>query len=180
MHDVQNLEVDATGQRFALGQLILGTMVKLLLLFAVVFVLHGCHGREENRVADPIFSIEVFKAGELGYECFRIPSLLFTSKGTLLAFAEGRGQQSKSCSDHGDVHIVLRKSSDLGHTWSNLSVVYTESHNTIGKYSLSALQVGCPHGRVVLGCLSIRLPVSVSGKHAEEIVYNRFYIDLCL
>ena len=109
-------------------------MVEKLLLFAIFFVLRSCHGREESPTADPIFSIEVFKAGELGYSCFRIPSLLFTSKGTLLAFAEGRGLQSGTCADlQTDVHIVLKKSSDFGHTWSNLSVVYTESHNRIGK-----------------------------------------------
>ena len=114
-------------------------MAEKLVLFVVLFALHCCsiQGGEEGAPADPIFSIDVFKAGEQGYDCFRIPSLLFTSKGTLLAFAEGRGRQSKSCADHGDVHIVLKRSSDLGHTWSNLSVVYTEPHNTIGKQSIS-------------------------------------------
>ena len=120
-------------------------MVEKLLLFVVFLVLHGCHGREESPVADPIFSIEVFKAGELGYNCFRTPSLLFTSKGTLLAFAEGRGLHSDVCADlYRDVDIVLKRSSDYGHTWSNLSVVYTESNNSICKYSgctCSALQV---------------------------------------
>ena len=110
-------------------------MVEKLLLFAIFFVLHGCHGREESPTADPIFSIEVFKAGELGYSCFRIPSLLFTSKGTLLAFAEGRGLRSNVCTkQYKDVQIVLKRSSDFGHTWSNLSVVYTESNHNIGKY----------------------------------------------
>ena len=101
----------------------------LFLLLALL----SFHGRSVQ--ADPIFRIEVFKAGDLEYDCFRIPSLLFTSKGTLLAFAEGRGQHSKSCADHGDVHIVLKRSTDLGHTWSNMSVVYTEyPHNTIGEH----------------------------------------------
>ena len=76
--------------------------------------------------------IEVYKAGDLGYECFRIPSLLFTSRGTLLAFAEGRGQHSKSCADHGDVHIVLKRSTDNGKTWSDMTVVHIEANHTIG------------------------------------------------
>ena len=77
---------------------------------------------------------EVFKAGEGGYYCFRIPALLFTTKDTLLAFAEGRGQHTKVCSDHGDVHIVLKRSTDFGATWSNLTVVYAEYPNhTIGR-----------------------------------------------
>ena len=118
------------------------TTSQLLLLLAL-FSFHGHgHSLQTNRdgltpVEDPIFRIDVFKARDLEYECFRIPSLLFTSKGTLLAFAEGRGQHSNSCSDHGDVHIVLKRSTDLGHTWSNMTVVYTEyPHNTIGEYLL--------------------------------------------
>lgn len=106
---------------------------KILPLLAL-FSFYGCScpsvGGES---AGPIFQTVVYKAGDLNYNCFRIPSLLFTSKGTLLAFAEGRGQHTKSCADHGDVHIVLKRSTDLGHTWSNLSVIYTEyPHNTIG------------------------------------------------
>lgn len=78
---------------------------------------------------------EVFKAGEGGYYCFRIPALLFTTKDTLLAFAEGRGQHTKVCSDHGDVHIILKRSTDFGATWSNLTVVYAEyPDHTIGTY----------------------------------------------
>ena len=127
-------------------------MASKLLLFLALFSFHGCSlqsiqpakdgltavedpiFRIGSAVEDPIFRIDVFKAEDLEYECFRIPSLLFTSKGTLLAFAEGRGQHSNSCADHGDVHIVLKRSADLGHTWSNMSVIYTEyPHNTIGK-----------------------------------------------
>ena len=113
-------------------------MAGKLLLFLVLFSFHGCSlqsGKDgQAAIEDPIFRIDVFKARDLEYECFRIPSLLFTSKGTLLAFAEGRGQHSNSCADHGDVHIVLKRSTDYGHTWSNVSVIYTEyPHNTIGE-----------------------------------------------
>ena len=75
----------------------------------------------------------VYSAGEGGYYCFRIPALLFTASGTLLAFAEGR---RGSCADHGDVHIVLKRSSDSGRTWSNLTVVHREDGHTIGEASL--------------------------------------------
>ena len=94
------------------------------------------HPNARDAVPTPSASINqtlVFSAGEAGYYCFRIPALLFTGRGTLLAFAEGRGQQSGSCADHGDVHIVLKRSSDSGQTWSNLTVVYKEDGHTIGK-----------------------------------------------
>ena len=76
---------------------------------------------------------EVFSSGEGGYYCFRFPAVHFTSKGTLLAFAEGRGQHTRSCANHGDVHLVMRRSTDEGETWSNITVVYTEyPKHTIG------------------------------------------------
>ena len=74
---------------------------------------------------------ELFNAGEAGYHCFRIPALLFTSSSYLLAFAEGRVH---NCNDHGDVHIVLKRSNDSGETWSNLTIVYSEVDHTIGTY----------------------------------------------
>lgn len=74
----------------------------------------------------------VYNKGELGYFCFRTPVLHLTSKHTLLAFAEGRGQNTNSCSNHGDVHIVLKRSTDYGETWSSLMIVHKETSHTIG------------------------------------------------
>ncbi len=65
----------------------------------------------------------VFTSGQEGYHSFRIPSLIVTQKKTLLAFCEGR---KTSRSDHGDLDLVLKRSSDMGKTWSRLQVVYEE------------------------------------------------------
>ncbi len=65
----------------------------------------------------------VFTAGQDGYHTYRIPTLLRSSKGTLLAFCEGR---KTAGTDHGDIDIVLRRSTDGGATWSPLSVVQEE------------------------------------------------------
>ncbi len=61
----------------------------------------------------------VYSAGEAGYACFRIPAILEVNS-KLLAFAEGR---KNSCSDFGDVDIVLKTSSDKGKSWSELQVI---------------------------------------------------------
>jgi len=65
----------------------------------------------------------VFTSGKEGYHTFRIPSLLVTKKGTVLAFCEGR---KTSADDHGDLDLVLKRSADGGNTWGPLQVVYEE------------------------------------------------------
>lgn len=64
-----------------------------------------------------------FVAGEAGYYSYRIPALLVTPKGTLLAFCEGR---KTSRSDHGDIDMVLRRSTDNGATWTPQQIVHEE------------------------------------------------------
>ena len=55
----------------------------------------------------------VFKAGEDGYHTYRIPAIVRAKNGDLLAFAEGR---KNGTDDHGDIDIVLKRSSDNGRT----------------------------------------------------------------
>jgi sialidase-1 len=71
----------------------------------------------------------LYKSGEEGYACFRIPAIVTTKGGTLLAFAEGR---KKGCSDTGDIDLVLKRSEDGGKTWSGLSVVWDDGDNVCG------------------------------------------------
>jgi len=60
--------------------------------------------------------VDIFSGGEDGYHTYRIPSLLVTKSGTLLAFCEGR---RNSRQDWGDIDIVVKRSGDGGQTWSN-------------------------------------------------------------
>ncbi|WP_241845922.1 sialidase family protein [Streptomyces sp. MJM1172] len=64
-----------------------------------------------------------FAAGDDGYHCARIPALVTTGSGALLAFAEGRVRGSEGCSDVGDNDIVMKKSTDGGATWGPLKVL---------------------------------------------------------
>jgi sialidase-1 len=72
---------------------------------------------------------DLFVAGQDGYHTFRIPSLIVTTKGTLLAFAEGR---KKGRGDAGDIDVVLRRSTDGGASWGPLQGVWDEADNTCG------------------------------------------------
>lgn len=71
----------------------------------------------------------VFISGREGYNTFRIPSLIRTSSGALLAFCEGR---KKSLDDSGDIDLVMKRSDDNGKTWSDLIVIWDDGENTCG------------------------------------------------
>jgi sialidase-1 len=71
----------------------------------------------------------LFESGTEGYQCFRIPAIVTTTHGTLLAFAEGR---KKGCSDTGDIDLVMKRSEDNGQTWSILKVIWDDAENVCG------------------------------------------------
>ena len=89
-----------------------GFVVALLLLVA-----GGC------AVAQARPPVAVFAAGVGGYHTYRIPALVVTPKGTVLAFCEGRKNSGR---DDGDIDLVLRRSRDGGSTWDPLQVVHEE------------------------------------------------------
>jgi len=72
---------------------------------------------------------DLFVQGEGGYHTYRIPALLVTQKGTLLAFCEGR---KNSRSDTGDIDLLMKRSTDGGKTWSNQQVIWDDGPNTCG------------------------------------------------
>lgn len=72
---------------------------------------------------------DMFVAGQGGYHTYRIPSLLVTKKGTVLAVCEGR---KNSGSDSGDIDLLVRRLWDGGKTWSEQQVVWDDGTNTCG------------------------------------------------
>jgi len=72
---------------------------------------------------------DIFVAGGHGYHTFRIPSLITTKQGTVLAFCEGRKHGG---SDSGDIDVVLRRSTDGGRTWGPIQVIADDGPNTFG------------------------------------------------
>lgn len=88
-------------------------------------------GPPETPIAVPLPVTEqtLFLGGEGGYAVYRIPSLVKTNSGKLLAFAEAR-RAGKS--DHGEIDIVMRASSDAGKTWSPIQLVWDAAEDTAG------------------------------------------------
>ncbi len=87
-------------------------------------------GQKPNRTGDVALDEQpVFTAGEGGYHTYRIPSLIVTKEGTLLAFCEGR---KNGRGDAGDIDLLLRRSTDGGKTWGKTQVVWDDGTNTCG------------------------------------------------
>ncbi|MEN6532533.1 MAG: sialidase family protein [Bryobacteraceae bacterium] len=73
--------------------------------------------------AEPLLThVDVFKSGTEGYHSFRIPAIVTTPDGSLVAFAEGR-KENQSDPGGGDIDLVCKRSTDLGATWSALTVL---------------------------------------------------------
>jgi len=73
--------------------------------------------------------LDVFVSGQAGYHTYRIPSIVVTARGTVLAFCEGRkGGQG----DAGDIDLLLKRSTDGGRTFSPQQVVWDDEKNTCG------------------------------------------------
>ncbi|MEY2246523.1 exo-alpha-sialidase [Streptomyces sp. BF23-18] len=80
-----------------------------------------------------------FRAGREGYASFRIPAVVATRTGTLLAFCEGRVGSAK---DHGHIDIVLKRSADGGRTWGPLQVVANNGTDLAGNPAPVTLDTG--------------------------------------
>ncbi|HRU04778.1 MAG TPA: sialidase family protein, partial [Candidatus Brocadiia bacterium] len=77
----------------------------------------------------PLHQQDIFVSETLRYHTFRIPSLLVTRSGVLLAFCEGR---VGGMSDTGEIHMCMRRSPDLGETWEPMRVIARDGANTMG------------------------------------------------
>lgn len=73
--------------------------------------------------------VEVFASGEGGYNTYRIPAIIRTQKGTLIAFAEGR---KTGRGDSGNIDLVYKRSFDGGKSWSDMKVLWDDGGNTCG------------------------------------------------
>lgn len=85
-----------------------------------------------------------YTAGRSGYASYRVPAVVRTTAGTVLAFAEGRRD---GVDDTGNIDVVLRRSTDGGCTWGPQRVVAAGDGDTRGN---PAPVVDPETGRIVL------------------------------
>jgi len=88
-------------------------MKKHIILISIVILFFFKIYAQQN--ATPVFT-----SGKEGYKSYRIPAIISSRNGNLLAFCEGR---VNNAGDFGDIDIVMKQSSDNGKTWSGLQIV---------------------------------------------------------
>lgn len=76
--------------------------------------------------AEPEF-FDVFTARRDGYKSIRIPSVVVTKQGVVLAFAEGRAADA----DQAGNSIILKRSRDDGRTWLPLELIADDGANSL-------------------------------------------------
>jgi sialidase-1 len=86
-------------------------MIQRLALFLLLF--SSAHAAEPYLEKQDLFLV----GEDPAYQLYHIPGVVVTAKGTVLAWCEAR-QNAAGVSDWDDIHILLRRSTDDGKTWS--------------------------------------------------------------
>src|SRR5260221_14342829 len=78
--------------------------------------------------------VDLFHQGDNGVHTYRIPALLETRKGTLLAVADARHDSTRDLPAR--ISLVMRRSLDRGRTWSNAVTIRAVPEGGVGDPSL--------------------------------------------
>ena len=92
----------------------------------LLFIATACNEVEPSISSLPVITSKPYGIYREGYAYFRIPTMVITNSGTILAFAEGRRNGPE---DGGDIDIVLKRSTDKGKTWGPLITVKDDGEN---------------------------------------------------
>ncbi len=121
-----------------------------LLAFAAVMLVSAAQGQD---------GVDLWKSGEGEYDTYRIPSLIQTKSGALLALCEGR---KTGRGDSGNIDLLMRRSEDGGRTWSLSEVIWDDAGNTCGN--------PCPVVDQVSGAISLLATHNLGIDHERQII----------
>jgi len=128
-----------------------------LLIILALSTIPGISCRGNTPVPDALEYI--FESGTEGYACYRIPAIVTTTDGIILAFAEAR---KNGCSDTGDIDLVMKRSRDQGKTWSRLQVIWDDEANVCGNPA--------PVVDQVTGAIHLLATWNLGKDHEREII----------
>lgn len=132
----------------------------LISVAAAMLIAGAClaDGATVRKTWDDPEKVVVFESGKGGYHTYRIPALIVTKKGTLLAFCEGR---KNGRGDSGEINTLLRSSLDGGKTWGPVLKVAVDGPNTFGN--------PCPVVDQSTGTIWLTLTKNIGEDHESEI-----------
>ncbi len=118
---------------------------------------------------DPFLEkVDLFHAGEAGYALYRIPGIVVTARGTLLAYCEARRRAS---GDWGTIDIMLRRSTDGGQTWSPQRKLVEVDSNTPKN------PVALAQGLATPGEITVNNPVAIASRNG--VVHMLYCVEYC-
>jgi sialidase-1 len=100
---------------------------KTVLLLPAILLIPIAAGTAFAETSAKPETVNVFEPKRDGYASIRIPALLTTLRGTLLAFAEGRSANSDQASNK----LILKRSTDGGKSWGPLQQVLRDGKNSL-------------------------------------------------
>lgn len=121
--------------------------------------------------AEPV-KLDLFEAGNEGYGQFRIPGIVVTKNGVVLAYCEARRAAS---TDWGQIDVMLRRSTDGGRTWSPMKKIVELD----GKFSRNPAAVAQKLGKD--GEITVNNPIAIADPRPGVVhflycvEYNRLF-----
>lgn len=122
--------------------------------FLLTAILFSCAA---PAIGQQVNSTVLWQKGSGDYNNYRIPSLIVTPKGTVLAFCEGR-----EAGDTGDINLLMKRSTDHGKTWSEEQIVWDDAGNTCGN--------PCPVVDEETGRIYLLLTWNLGTDHETDII----------
>lgn len=117
---------------------------------------------------------DCFIGGQEGYPAYRIPSVVVSKAGTVLAFAEAR----KTLADQAQNDIVVKRSTDGGATWGALQLIHDDGAHSLNNPTAVVEQQS---GRVLLMYQRIPAHLKETSKNTAtglsgENIYRNFLV----
>ncbi len=108
---------------------------------------------EQKQILDPNKSTTpLFKKNDYSSKYFRIPALITTRRGVVLAAADRRYDKTADLGKQSKIDVIVRRSEDLGNKWSEPILVGPGAKDSSGSDAYGdAFFINCHNGDVILG-----------------------------